>query len=443
VTDALDSTEIAVQLERRRQAAADAWQLDGEVVLIGAGDPIHIPGRADITYPFQAHSEYLYLTDRRLPGGVLAYDPAEGWVDFPAPVTEADRLWSGVSAQERPARTTDDLDGWLADHARAGRVIWLGAPRAARAGGQAVAVAGAAGDERTERLRLALSAVRRPKDAVELERMRVAQRATRAAFARVVELLADGVTEREAQIELEAEAFRHGAAAMGYDTIIGTGPNSAVLHFMPSGRAMRRGELVLIDAGAEHLGYVSDITRTFCVGGSLDETQRELHAVVHAAQRAAVDAVRPGVEWRDVHLIASRAIAAGLVGAGILRGSADSLVESGAVGLFFPHGIGHLVGLGVRDAGEPLYERRHDPPPFPNLRIDLPLQAGMAVTVEPGVYFVPALLEDPERRRRHRDEVDWGRVDRMLGFGGIRIEDNLVVTVGGHEVITADVPLLG
>ena len=437
MTDTLESTDVAIQLERRRRATANVWQLHDEVVLIGAGNPIPIPGRADITYPFQAHSEYLYLTDRHLPGGVLAFDPAEGWVDFPAPVTEADRLWSGVPADERPARTTDDLDDWLAAHGRAGAPVWLGSPRSRDDRAKDAARA-----ELTERLRLALSAVRRPKDAVELERMRSAEQATRAAFARVVEVLADGVTERDAQIELEAEAFRHGAAAMGYDTIIGTGPNSAVLHFMPSARAMRRGELVLIDAGAEHLGYVCDITRTFVVGAPFDESQQELHAVVHAAQQAAIAAIAPGIEWRDVHLIASRAIAEGLAAAGILRGNPDSLVESGAAALFFPHGIGHLVGLGVRDAGEPLYERRHDPPPFANLRVDLPLEVGMVVTVEPGVYFVPALLEDPERRRRHRDEVDWPRVDRMLGFGGIRIEDNLLVTADGHETITADVPLL-
>jgi Xaa-Pro aminopeptidase len=444
MTEPLQDTDIARQLVRRRAAATVAWGLDREVVLVGAGAPIHIPGRADITYPFVAHSEYLYLTDVDLPGGVLAFDPDVGWVDFPAPVTEVDRLWSGVPADAAPERTTDDLAGWLAERDRARRVIWLGSPPAsvvARAATEAAADPAAA--ETTERLRLALSAVRRPKDAVELERMRVAQQATRAAFARVLEVLADGVTEREAQIELEAAAFRHGAAAMGYDTIIGTGPNSAVLHFMPSARVMRRGELVLIDAGAAHRGYVSDITRTFCVGGVFDQTQQELHAVVHAAQRAAIDAVAPGIEWRDVHLIAARTIADGLAAAGILRGSADSLVESGAIGLFFPHGIGHLVGLGVRDAGDPEWERRHDPPPFPNLRIDLPLVPGMVVTVEPGLYFVPALLEDPERRARHRDQVDWDRVDRMRGFGGIRIEDNLLVTATGYENITADVPLLG
>jgi Xaa-Pro aminopeptidase len=430
MTGDLASTDIPAQLERRRGAAADAWQLRDEIVLVGAGDPIHVPGRADI-----AHSEYYWLTDRNRPGGVLAFDPGEGWFDFPAPVTVADRLWSGASDGEPESPTADDLPAWLETGDRARRALWLGTAPAGVSVGD--------GDQLTERLRLQLSAVRRPKDGVELGRMRAAQRATRAAFARVAEVLADGVTERQAQIELEAAAFRHGAAAMGYDTIIGAGPNAAVLHFMPTGRVMHRGELVLIDAGAEQLGYVSDITRTFCVGGVMTDTQQELHAIVHAAQRAAIERVRPDVEWRDVHRTAALAIAEGLVAAGILHGNRESLVESGAVGLFFPHGIGHLVGLGVRDAGEPLYERRHQPPPYPNLRIDLPLEPGMVVTVEPGVYFVPALLQDPERRARHRDEVDWSRVDRMLRFGGIRIEDNLLVTADSHEVITADVPVLG
>ncbi len=112
--------------------------------------------------------------------------------------------------------------------------------------------------------------------------------------------------------------------------------------------------------------------------------------------------------------------------------------------LFFPHGIGHLVGLGVRDAGgTPLPERRDHPKPYPNLRIDLPLEPGMVVTVEPGIYFVPALLQDPDNRSRYRDQVAWDRVDQMLDFGGIRIEDNVLITDDGHEVITADVPLLG
>jgi Xaa-Pro aminopeptidase len=420
------------QLERRRRAVASRWGLTDEVVLIGAGDPIPVPGRGDPTYPFYAHSEYFYLTDRNQPGGVLAFDPGEGWFDFVTPITEDDRLWSGAPAEAQQGLTTAMLAEWQA--ARADRpTAWLGA-----------APTGALSDATlVDDLRGGLDRVRRPKDALELERMRIAALASRAAFAAVVPFLRDGVTERDAQIELETAAFRGGGDAMAYDTIIGSGTNSAVLHFAPTGRVMRSGELVLIDAGAEYRCYASDITRTYPVDGRFgSEQQAELHAVVRAAELASIERCGPGTEWRDVHLTAALIIAEGLAAAGVLRGTPDSLVESGALWMFFPHGVGHLVGLGVRDAGGLLAERRDDPPPFPHLRIDLPLEPGMVVTVEPGLYFVPAILQDPERRRIHRDEVDWDLVDRMLDFGGIRIEDNVLITDDGYEVIT-DVPLLG
>lgn len=428
----LVESPLEEQLRRRRAAVADVWNLADEVVLIGAGEPITIPGRGDLTYPFQAHSEYYYLTDRNLPGGVLAFDPQEGWLDFVLPISASERLWLGLPPGRPDELTTDQLPDWI--KARSGRTFaFLGVPRE-----------GIAFDaELSEELRFGLSRVRRPKDAVELERMRLAEQATRAAFATVVPLLQEGMTERGAQIELEAEAFRNGADAMAYETIVGSGPNSAALHFTPSLRTMNTGELVLIDAGAEYRGYASDITRTYPVGGRFTPEQQELHALVRAAEVTAIERCGPGTEWRDVHLAAARAIAEGLALMGILRGDPDSLVEAGAVWLFFLDGIGHLVGLGVRDAGGRTAERRNDPPPFPHLRIDLRLEPGMVVTVEPGVYLVPALLEDPERRARHRDQVVWDRVDRMLDFGGIRIEDNVLITPEGYEVITADVPLLG
>jgi Xaa-Pro aminopeptidase len=423
---------VQAELSRRRAAIQALWGLDDQIVVIGAGDPIPVPGRADITYPFRAHSEYFYLTDRDRPGGVLAFDPAEGWRDFLAPVTEAERLWSGAPAGELNGESTDDLPGWLS--ARTGRPIAsLGVPPPGLRPDAGLS---------TE-LRFAVNEVRRPKDPLELERMRAAERATSAAFAAAVPLLRAGSTERAVQIELEATAFRHGGERMAYDTIIGGGTNSAVLHFAPSSRPLCAGELVLIDAGAEVRGYASDITRTYPVGDELSSAQRDLHALVHAALLAAIERCTSGTEWRDVHLTAALVIAEGLADLGILRGEPSALVESGASALFFPHGIGHLVGLGVRDAGGPLAERRDDPPPFPNLRIDLPLRPGFVVTVEPGVYFVPALIQDPARRRRHRDQVVWDRVDAMIDFGGIRIEDNVLITAGGHEVLTHDVPLLG
>jgi Xaa-Pro aminopeptidase len=422
---------LSEQLDRRRRAVAEAWGLGKELVLVGAGDPIPIPGRGDPTYPFRAHCEYLYLTDRNHPGGVLAFDPETGWFDFLAPVTPAERLWSGSSELDPATLTTDALPGWLAE--RAGRpVAVLGAPLPQVETSAAAVVLG-------EELRFALSARRRRKDEIELERMRAAARMTAAAFAATLPLLHEGISERELQIELEAAAFRAGADAMGYDTIVAAGPNSAVLHFAPSGRQLRDGELVLVDAGAEHRGYVCDVTRTYPVGGSFSAGHEVLHSVVRRAELAAIERCAAGVEWRDVHLTAALAISEGLVEFGVLRGRPESLVESGAAALFFPHGIGHLIGLGVRDAGGILAERRDDPPPIPNLRVNLPLEPGMVVTVEPGIYFLPALLEDSAARSRHADEVIWGRLDSLC-VGGIRIEDDVLITQDGPEVLTVDIP---
>jgi Xaa-Pro aminopeptidase len=422
---------MTAQLERRRRAAADAWSLEsGQAVVVGAGEPIHVPGRADRTYPFYAHSEYLYLTDRERPGAVLAFDPGEGWVDFVPPTTAEELLWSGGPATQ-PGVSTDELPGWL--EARKGaRIANLGA---------AVPGVESAGDLGAD-LQYALNRIRRVKDEVELERMRRAEQATKAGFAVATELIAPGRTERELQIEIEAAFLRNGGDAVAYETIVGGGPNSAVLHFMPTSRAFGDGELVLIDAGAEVRGYASDITRTYPASGSFTPEQEAVHTLVAAALAAAIEKCGPGVEWLDVHATAAAVVADGLVELGFLRGATDTLVESGAAALFFPHGIGHMVGLGIRDAGEVLRGRAGTRPGFPNVRVDLPLEPGHCFTVEPGIYFVPALLRDEERRRRHADAVDWDRVDRMLDFGGIRIEHDVLVTEDGCEVLTADVPLL-
>lgn len=429
----LDSSQtgIASQLERRRAAVAERWNLDEEAVVIGAGEPIHVPGRADLTYPFRAHSEYFYLTDRERPGGVLAFDAEEGWVDFVVPVSRDESLWEGASADGQEGVPVAELERWLA--ARRGRPI-------VNLGGLLAGVASA--DGLTADLRAHLSYVRRPKDAVELERMRVAERATSAGFAATVPLLSAGRTERGVQIELEAEFFRQGADGLAFETIVGSGTNSAVLHFPPSSKPLQEGELVVIDAGGASRNYASDVTRTYPVSGSFTPEQAALHDLVRRAGDAATVRCMPGTEWRDVHRTAAQTIAEGLTDFGLLRGPTETLLESGAVTLFFPHGVGHMVGLGVRDAGEVLPGR--DPEPgMPRLRVDLALEIGHVVTVEPGIYFVAALLTDPEVRGRLRGQVDWDRADALLGFGGIRIENNVLITHDGPEILTADIPILG
>ena len=249
------------------------------------------------------------------------------------------------------------------------------------------------------------------------------------------------MTERALQIELEAAFFRAGADRTGYGTTIGAGSDAAVLHFSPSRRAAKKGEFVLVDAGAEVDRYVIDVTRTYVVGGKPTGFQRDLFQIVLAAEEAAIARCVAGAEWQDIHLQAALEMTAGLVGMKIMRGEAAALVEQGAHTLFFPHGLGHLVGLGVRDASGRYPGRGpFTDPALQNLRMNLPLESGYVVTVEPGLYFMPAVLNDPARRKKFRDAVNWPLAEKGIPVGGVRIEDNILVTDGAPENLTQDIP---
>ena len=415
-------------LQTRRDRAAAAWALRDEVVLVGAGSPIGVPGGADLTFPYMAHTEYVWLAGREVPGAVLAFDPRTGWIDFVPPVTQAERVWEG--RQDTPGTPLPELAGWLA--ARRGRqVVVLGEP-----------IAGLDGDaSRAAVLREQLLHARRPKDAHELALLRRACEATAAGFKALVQALKPGVSERALQVELELGFMRAGGDRTGYASIVGIGSNSGVLHFTPTTRQAKPGDVVLVDAGAEVGRYTADVTRTYRLPGGDDGFFRSLHALVLTVERRAIAGCRPGAEWRELHLAAAHQIAEGLVSLGLLVGSPDSLVERDTHALFFPHGLGHMVGLGVRDASGYLPGRaRSNRPGLSMLRTDLPLDKGYVMTVEPGIYFIPALLQDSALRERHRDAVRWDRVDALLDFGGIRIEDDVLVTDGEPEVLTAAIP---
>jgi Xaa-Pro aminopeptidase len=412
----------------RRARLAAALPLTDAILLVGAGEPLPLPENSDQTYPFRAHSDYFYLTGLECPHGVVAHDPHDGaWHSFVPGVTEAERVWEGRT--QPPGEPLSNFAPWLA--ARTGRpVALLGAPLPGVTADAAL----------TQTVRAHFTHARRPKDDAELTTLRRSAAITAAGYARLCSLLSPGVTERTLQIELEAEFFRHGATRTGYGSIVASGHNAAVLHFTPGSRVTQQGDFVLVDAGAELDRYVTDVTRTYVVGAPTS-FQRDLHQVVLGAQQRACDRCRPGAEWRDVHLACAVDLVAGLVAMGVMRGDPASLVEQEAHTLFFPHGLGHMVGLGVRDASGLLPGRPQDPRPcLRTLRMDLPLAAGYVVTVEPGLYFIPALLNDPARRARFRDCVNWPLAERHLGLGGVRIEDNLVITSGAPENLTAAIP---
>ncbi len=231
-----------------------------------------------------------------------------------------------------------------------------------------------------------------------------------------------------------------------YQSIVTT--HGEVLHSQTYHHTLNPGDLLLVDVGAEHpLGWAADVTRTWPVSGQWSATQRAVYEVVLAAHDACIDMVQPGVEYRDIHLTAAKTITEGLVALGILKGNVATLMERSAHALFFPHGIGHLLGLDVHDmedlgdlAGYAPGRNRSSDYGMQYLRLNRPLQTGMTVTIEPGFYQVPAILENRATRATFADCVDWERLADFADVRGIRIEDDVLVTATGCRVLTSALP---
>ena len=446
------SLDTAALVAERRARAAARWDLDRGVVLVPAGLMLPIAG-TDQFHEYHAHPEHRYLGGVGQPGGVLAFDAGEGWTLFVPQPDAAERVWTGDGpslavvgeASGLEARPASELGGWL-ERRRGEPLAVIGNDditlRAAEYGVESWAgLEFATDEEENERLRTVVAELRRAKDPSELALMREAAVATHRGHMAGIRKARAGMSERALQIEIEVEFFRAGAERTAYGSIVGGGPNAATLHFAPTARAFGEGELILVDAGAEIGGYASDVTRTYPVGPRFEGIQRDLYELVLGVQERAIRGAKPGMEYRELHLAASVETAQGLIDLGVLRGDAEGLVERDAQALFFPHGLGHMLGLATHDAGGCLEGRiPSERPTLRYLRADLPLQPGYVVTIEPGVYFIRALLEDPDLRRRYRDDVDWERVDGLLDFGGIRIEDDVLITEEGAEVLSAATP---
>lgn len=221
-----------------------------------------------------------------------------------------------------------------------------------------------------------------------------------------------------------------------------------VLHNEQYHHPLQTGDLLLADVGAETpTGWAADITRTWPVSGQFSPTQRDIYQVVLKAHDRCIANVKSGVEYESIHRIAATAIAEGLAELGILNGQAEDLVEQDAHALFFPHGVGHLLGLDVHDmedlgdlAGYEDWRTRSQRFGWCFLRLNRPLQAGMLVTIEPGFYQVPAILNNPENREKYKTIVNWERLEQFKDVRGIRIEDDVLVTETGTEILTENLP---
>ncbi len=221
------------------------------------------------------------------------------------------------------------------------------------------------------------------------------------------------------------------------------------LHNHYHGNIMKKGDLVVNDSGAESLmHYASDITRTIPVSGKFTPQQKEIYQIVLQANTQAIKAMKPGIKFKSIHLLAAKIIATGLKELGFLKGDVDQIVKEGAHALFFPHGLGHMLGLDVHDM-ENLGEQyigydektvRSKQFGLAYLRMAKELRPGHVMTVEPGIYFIPELIDLWRSQKKFTQYINYPRVEKYRRFGGIRIEDNVLVTADGHQVLGKPIP---
>ena len=414
---------------RRRQLMQQMGE--GAVAILPAA-PLRMRNR-DAEYPYRPDSDFYYLTGFPEPDAVAVLAPGRRngeYVLFCRERDEKAEVWTGPRAGQEGAVETygaddsfpiDDIDdilpGMLEGVERVyytmgvhpdfdQRLIgWVNRLRSrVRAGvhtpGEFIAL-----DHLLHEMRLF-------KSAAEIRAMREAARISAAAHCRAMRACRPGMKEFQLEAELLHEFMTRGARFPAYVSIVGGGANGCVLHYTDNDAVLRDGDLVLIDAGAEYDYYAADITRTFPVNGRFSRSQRALYEVVLAAQAAAIDAVRPGNHWNDPHDAAVRVLTEGLVALGLLKGRVPTLVRNERYREFFMHRTGHWLGMDVHDVGD--------------YKVDdqwRELEPGMVLTVEPGLYV----------RAGSRVAKKWWNT-------GIRIEDDVLVTAGGCEVLTGGVP---
>ena len=388
----------------------------------------------DTAYPFRQDSDFYYLSGFAEPDAALVLLPGRRHGQFVIFCRERDpgmELWHGLRAGPEgvceeygadDAFPIGDIDDILPGLLEGRERVYYSMGRSAEFDRQIMgwvnsirgkAASGAAPPGEFTDLNYMLHELRLFKSAAELRLMRKAAEITARAHCRAMQACRGGLYEYQLEAEIQHEFATSGARFPAYPSIVGGGHNACVMHYIENSDKLRDGDLVLIDAGCELEYYASDVTRTFPVNGRFSAEQRALYDLVLKAQLAAIAQIKPGNHWNQPHNASVRAFTEGLVELGLLKGSVSGLIKREAYRAFYMHRVGHWLGLDVHDVGD--YRVGSE------WRL---LEPGMVMTVEPGLYIA----------------ADNTKVAKQWRGIGIRIEDDVVVTERGCDVITCGVP---
>jgi len=444
---------------RRRKALLDTDAPDSGLVLLLGNENAAMNYRGN-PYPFRQDSTFLYYVGLDTPALAAVIDLDDGctrlYADDP---TLDDVIWMGdrPSAQSLAERAgiqntapISELSGDVAGAIDADRPVHFLPPYRDRQAHHLGDLTGICpervGAYASQSLLNTVVYHRSVKSAEEIDQIETAVQTTVRMHRSAMRRARPGRREREVAGALSgmAEAQGRGLSFRPTCSIHGE-----ILHNHEYSRTMEAGDLLLVDAGAtspEH--YAGDVTRVTPVSGTFTDRQRPIYEAVLAAQRAAIDAIEPGVPFRKIHRRACRVLTERLKTIGLMTGDVEEAVDAGAHALFFPHGLGHMLGLDVHDmenlgedrVGYAEEQERSSQFGLHTLRLARPLRTGFVVTVEPGCYFIPALIEQWRARGRHESFINYDTVSDYLDFGGIRIEDDVLVTDEGPQILGPDLP---
>ena len=256
-----------------------------------------------------------------------------------------------------------------------------------------------------------------------------------------------GIYEREIAGAIEGISLSAGGN-LSFPVILSQ--HGETLHNHDHSKILESGKMMLTDAGAETaMNYCSDFTRTIPVNGKFTQQQKDIYNIVLNANNAAIEAIRPGVAYREIHDLSALTVANGLKSLGIMKGNMEEAVKLGAHAVVYPHGLGHMIGLDVHDMegfGETYVGyndeiKRSDIFGTAYLRLGKKLKPGFALTTEPGIYFIPELIKNWRAEKKHTDFINYDKLESFIGFGGIRLEDDILITETGHKFIGKRIPI--
>jgi len=431
---------------------------DGLVFLLGNEQSPR--NYADNPYPFRQDSTFLYYLGLDVPSLAVVLDLDNGTTRLYGDDFDLDDvIWMGnrpsVSeyAQKTGISDTSDWDalpGDLGTARETGRRIHFLPPYRPSQRVQLEAVLDIPPSEQADHASTSLAQAvvqqRSRKTEPEVDELETALETTARMHEYAMRSACPGATERAIAGSLSGLAEAHGA---GFSFPPTCSIHGEVLHNRSYENELQRGDLLLVDAGAESsLHYAGDVTRVAPVGGTFSPRQKALYEAVVDAQTQAIDEIEPNRTFREVHLHAAHVLTDRLIDIGLMKGDPDAAVEVGAHALFFPHGLGHMLGLDTHDMenlGEDVVgyapdQERSDQFGLHTLRLARPLKPGFAVTVEPGCYFIPSLIEQWSGTNRHSDFINYDVVSDFVGIGGIRIEDDVLVTQDGARVLGPRIP---